>query len=77
MAVKIYSTTTCPYCDMAKKYLGQKGVAYTDVNVGTDAEAAKEMVQKSGQMGVPVIDFDGNIIVGFNRSAIDKLINKN
>lgn len=74
MSVKVYSTNTCPYCDMAKKYLSQKGVAYTDVNVGIDRNAAQEMIQKSGQMGVPVIDFDGTIIVGFNRPAIDKLI---
>lgn len=74
MSVKVYSTTTCPYCDMVKNYLKQKGVPYTDVNVGVDQKAAREMVQKSGQMGVPVIDFKGNIIVGFNRPAIDKLI---
>lgn len=74
MSVKVYSTNTCPYCDMAKKYLSQKGVAYTDVNVGIDRNAAQEMIKKSGQMGVPVIDYDGTIIVGFNRQAIDKLI---
>lgn len=74
MSVKVYSTNTCPYCDMVKKYLSQKGIAYTDVNVGVDANAAREMVQKSGQMGVPVIDFNGSIVVGFNRTAIDKLI---
>lgn len=74
MSVIVYSTNTCPYCDMAKKYLAQKGVAYKDINVGIDAAAAQEMVRKSGQMGVPVIDFNGNIIVGFNRPVIDKLI---
>lgn len=74
MAVKVYSTVTCPYCDMAKNYLKQKGVEYFDVNVGEDANEAREMVQKSGQMGVPVIDFNGSIIIGFNRPALDKLI---
>lgn len=69
MSVKVYSTNTCPYCDMAKKYLSQKGVAYTDVNVGIDRNAAQEMIKKSGQMGVPVIDYDGTIIVGFNRQV--------
>lgn len=77
MSVVVYSTNTCPYCDMVKKYLSQKGVAYKDINVGVDHNAAREMVNKSGQMGVPVIDFKGNIIVGFNRPALDKLISAN
>lgn len=56
---------------MAKEYLGVKGVPFKDVNVQEDTAAAAEMVQKSGQMGVPVLDINGTIIVGFDREAID------
>ena len=58
--VVIYSTPTCPYCKRAKDYLTQKGIPYTDINVAEDKEKAKEMIQKSGQMGVPVIIVDVN-----------------
>jgi glutaredoxin len=60
---------------MAKDFFKSKGLEYQDVNVGEDQVAFQEMVQKSGQMGVPVIDIDGNIIIGFNRPEIEKLIN--
>jgi glutaredoxin len=60
---------------MAKDFFKSKGLDYQDVNVGEDQVAFQEMVQKSGQMGVPVIDIDGNIIIGFNRPEIEKLIN--
>ena len=69
--VTIYSTPTCPYCKMAKEYFSKKGVAFTDVDVSQDAAKAEEMVQKSGQMGVPVLDVDGRIIVGFDPAQID------
>ena len=72
--VKVYSTPTCPYCRQAKDYLKEKGVDFTDLNVATDIEARNEMVKKSGQMGVPVIEFDGNIVIGFNRAKLDQLI---
>jgi glutaredoxin 3 len=72
--VKIYSTTHCPYCKMAKEYFDQHKVQYADVNVELDPAAAQEMIQKSGQMGVPVIDIDGRIIVGFDREAIDETL---
>jgi len=74
MNIKVYSTTNCPYCVMAKDFFKSKGLEYQDVNVGEDQTAFQEMVQKSGQMGVPVIDIDGNIIIGFNRPEIEKLI---
>jgi glutaredoxin len=60
---------------MAKDFFKSKDLEYQDVNVGEDQVAFQEMVQKSGQMGVPVIDIDGNIIIGFNRPEIEKLIN--
>ncbi len=72
--ITVYSTTSCPYCHMVKDFLDAKGVPYRDMNVGIDRAAAMEMVKKSGQMGVPVIDIDGNIVVGFRPDAIEKLI---
>jgi glutaredoxin-like YruB-family protein len=72
--IKIYSTPTCPYCEMAKEYFKKNDIAYEDINVLEDMNARQEMFQKSNQMGVPVIDIDGKIIVGFDRSAIDELI---
>jgi glutaredoxin-like YruB-family protein len=74
--VIIYSTSTCPYCVMAKEYFNDKKVSYEDKNVGLDRAAAKEMITKSGQMGVPVIDINGEIIVGFQPEVFEKLLNK-
>jgi len=72
--VTIYSTKTCPYCRMAKDYLKSKNINFKDFDVGSDKEAAKEMIKKSGQMGVPVLDINGKIIVGFDKEAIDAAI---
>ncbi len=75
--VVIYSTPTCPYCKRAKDYLSRKGIPYTDINVAQDREKAKEMIQKSGQMGVPVIIIDDNeISVGFNQALLDELLSQ-
>ena len=68
--VKIYSTPTCPYCKMAKAFLKENNVQFTDINVADDEQAAKEMVDKSGQMGVPVIDVEGEIIVGLDKGKL-------
>ena len=73
--VKVYTTTTCPYCTMAKSFLKENGVEFVEKNVGSDRAAAVEMVEKSGQMGVPVLEINGQIIVGFNREAIKKALN--
>ena len=70
--VIVYSTKTCPWCYKAKEFLKEKGVEYKDVDVGADSDAANEMVEKSGQMGVPVIDVDGKIIVGFDKEELEK-----
>ena len=70
-SITIYSTPTCPYCKLAKDYLTDKGRPFTDVDVSTDAAKAEAMIQKSGQIGVPVIDIGGQIIVGFDRARID------
>lgn len=72
--VTVYSTPTCPYCVYSKQYLDGKGVQYKDVDVSADRQKALEMVQKSGQMGVPVIDIDGKIIVGFQPQVFEELL---
>ena len=76
MTVKVYSTPTCPWCIRAKQFFKEEGVAFDDVDVSSDVNAAREMVQKSGQMGVPVIDFNGEIIVGFDEPRIRQLMAK-
>jgi glutaredoxin-like YruB-family protein len=70
--VLVYSTPTCPYCHQLKDYLKEKGVPFTDFDVAADSAKAQEMIDKSGQMGVPVVDIDGKIIVGFDKAAIDQ-----
>ncbi len=72
--IKIYSTPTCPWCKRAKAYLTEKGIAFESVDVSSDANAQKEMIDKSGQMGVPVLDIDGKIVIGFDKEKIDKLL---
>ena len=69
--VIIYSTPTCVYCKMAKDFFQKNGIAYTEHNVAADAQAREDMFNKSRQMGVPVIDVDGTIIVGFNQGALE------
>lgn len=68
--VTIYSTPTCHFCHLAKDFFKEKNVAYTDYDVASNLEKRKEMVEKSGQMGVPVIIIDGQVIVGFDQTAI-------
>ena len=72
--IRVYSTDTCPYCVFTKEFFTAKGVAFQDINVGVDRVAAQEMVMKSGQMGVPVVDIDGEIIVGFRPDVFEKLL---
>ena len=74
MAVKVYSTPSCPWCTVAKNYLTSKNVKFEDIDVSRNRKAAMEMVQKSGQRGVPVLDINGSIIVGFDQTTIDTLI---
>ncbi len=68
--VKVYSTPTCPYCKMAKKFLEDNGIEYQHLDVAEDKAAREEMISKSGQMGVPVIDIDGEIMVGFDQTKL-------
>jgi len=72
--VVVYSTPTCPYCKRVKDYLTQKDVAFSDYNVAEDREKAKEMIDKSKQMGVPVIVIDSDVVVGFNQAKLDSLL---
>lgn len=74
MSVLIYSTPSCPWCHKVKDYLKEKGVAFSDIDVSADEAKAAEMVEKSDQMGVPVIDIDGKIIVGFDKAQIDEAL---
>lgn len=76
MNITVYSTDTCPWCKKAKDYLRGKGVEFKEVNVGVDRNGAMEMVKKSGQQGVPVLDIDGHIIIGFDQVRIDSLISQ-
>ncbi len=72
--VRVYSTPTCPYCKMAKEYLRQNNIQFEDIDVSADEEKVAEMINKSGQMGVPVIEIDNQIIVGFDRQKISKAL---
>ncbi len=72
--VKVFSTPTCPYCHMAKAYLKGKDVAFEDIDVAQDRAQAMQMVERSGQMGVPQLWIDDTVVVGFDRAGIDKLL---
>lgn len=72
--VLIYSTPTCHYCHRAKDYLRSKNVSFTEYNVAEDQDLAQEMINKSGQMGVPVLDINGNIVVGFDQTKINEFL---
>lgn len=74
MKIKVYTTPTCPYCKLVKEYLHEQGNEFSEVDVAGDPSAANEMVKLSGQMGVPVIDIDGQIIVGWNKDALEEAI---
>lgn len=73
-SVKIYSTPTCPYCLMAKNFLKDNNIKFQDINVAEDEKARKEMVAKSSQLGVPVLEINGKIFVGFDKEAIKKAL---
>ena len=72
--VSIYTTPACVYCKMAKEFFSKHNITYTEYNVVTDAKHRDEMIERSGQMGVPVIDIDGNVVVGFNEIRLRKLL---
>lgn len=72
--ITVYSTPSCPYCIRLKNYLNQIGIAFTAIDVSVDKDGLDKMVSISGQMGVPVSDIDGQIVVGFDKEKIDKLL---
>jgi glutaredoxin-like YruB-family protein len=72
--VLVYSTTSCPYCVRAKDFLKANNIQFTNIDVAADEAAGQEMVKKSGQMGVPVLDIEGTIIVGFDKEKIKKAL---
>lgn len=75
--VILFTTPSCSYCRKAKQYLRQRQVPFKDVDVSRDAAAARDMVKRSGQSGVPVIDVGGKVIVGFDRPKVDRLLGLN
>jgi len=73
--VRVYSTLACPYCITLKMFLKEHEIEFEDIDVSKDEKALKEMVEKSGQMGVPVVEIDGEIVVGFDKEKICRLLN--
>ena len=73
-SVTVYSTSNCPFCTMAKDFLKQNSIQFKSVDVNQDKAGLEEMIRKSGQTAVPVIDVDGKIIVGFNQAAIQEAL---
>lgn len=73
--VNIYTTSTCVYCQMAKEFFKENNVQYQEHDVSSDTKAREEMINKSGQMGVPVIDVEGEIVIGFDKERLSELLN--
>jgi len=74
MAITMYTTPSCSFCNKAKDFFRKNNIRFTEYNVARDQRRADEMVRKSGQMGVPVIDINGRIIVGFNQPEVEKAL---
>lgn len=74
MTVIVYSTESCPWCKKVKAFLEENKIKFTEKNVGENQEAAKEMIKKSGQTGVPVIDANGTVIVGFDEGKLKEIL---
>jgi glutaredoxin 3 len=73
-SVKVYSTSTCPFCVRAKQFLKDNNIMFENIDVSADQGKAQEMMDRSGQMGVPVLDIDGEIIIGFDKEKIKKVL---
>jgi glutaredoxin 3 len=74
MSVTVYTTPTCPYCHMVKQFLSQQSIPFVEKDVSVDRAAAMEMVQRTGQQGVPVTQIDGQFVVGFDRPRLEQLL---
>jgi glutaredoxin 3 len=72
--IEIYSTPSCHFCHMAKEWLTAKNISYTDYNVAADADKRKEMVEMTGQLGVPVIKIENDVMIGFNPDHMAELL---
>jgi len=72
--IKVYSTPTCPYCVTLKEWLKSKDIKFEDIDVAEDEKSREDMIEKSGQMGVPVVDINGEIVVGFDRDKISEIL---
>lgn len=72
--VTVYSTPTCPFCIRAKQFLKDNNIQFQDIDVSTDQAKAQEMIARSGQMGVPVLDIDGTVVVGFDKDKIKEAL---
>ncbi len=77
MVVKIYTTKTCPWCKKTKEFMKEKKIKYEEFDVASNEKARKRMIEKSGQMGVPVLEIGDQIIVGYEPKAIEKALKKN
>ncbi|OHA48132.1 MAG: NrdH-redoxin [Candidatus Terrybacteria bacterium RIFCSPHIGHO2_01_FULL_48_17] len=75
MKVTLYTTPTCVYCRLAKQFFQDHNVEYTEYDVTRNEAARDDLIEKSGQLGVPVIDIDGNIVIGFNKEKLVQLLN--
>jgi len=75
MAIRVFSTEICPYCVTLKKFLKEHNIEFEDIDVSANREMANEMIEKSGQTGVPVIEIDDEIVIGFDRNKISQLLN--
>jgi len=77
MNIKVYSTPGCPWCNTAKGFLKSHNLDFQDIDVSIDEKAAQYMIQKSGQMGVPVIEIDDKIVIGFNKPVLEEILGIN
>ncbi|MBD3274484.1 MAG: glutaredoxin [Candidatus Marinimicrobia bacterium] len=73
--VTVYTTQTCPYCDSVKRYLSSKNVSYSEIDISADEAAAQELVQRTGQQGVPQTEIDGKFVIGYDTNELDRLLN--
>ena len=77
MKIKVYSTPVCPWCKVAKDFFISHNINFEDIDVSVDQKAAQYMIEKSGQMGVPVIEIDDKIIIGFNKPVLEEILGIN
>ena len=77
MNIKVYSTPGCPWCNVAKDFFKSHNLDFQDIDVSLDEKTAQEMIKKSGQMGVPVVEIDDKIVIGFNKPVLEEILGIN